>query len=317
MANVLVTDKWIVDPRRERLAEKVGSLQADGVAIRAWRLGFEYFKKGQALVPESVYSSLPHADAFLEVGLAERRDGGIYIRGSIDEFGWYEKGIQEFKEHASKAGKKSAEVRKAKYGTAIPQNASNLPKPSSEHSEEPNSEQTPNTFGSENRTRRTPPKSPSPSLLLLKKEDTLLTQSNAPDGAVPPGTELETRGSGAGKPARGKKPRFSPETSEKMRAFFAMYAERYKAKYGGNPEGIRDPVMVGRIGNWIAGVSRDRAVNLAEAYLQIEYKFFEDRYHDLDSFLRNLNRIGSCLDTGKVDGQIDWRSVFEREGRAQ
>lgn len=116
MAYITFTDRWLCDPRREALAVKVGVLQADGVALRAWRLGFEYFKNDQAVVPNQVFDSLPHAKEFIDVGLAERTISGTYIRGSKDEFKWY----FEMKLQASRAGKISAQRPRDAKGRLLP-----------------------------------------------------------------------------------------------------------------------------------------------------------------------------------------------------
>lgn len=57
----------------------------------------------------------------LEVGLAEERDGGIYAKGGAERFEWLLERVQAGK----RGGKKSAEVRKLKYGTAQPHSEAN------------------------------------------------------------------------------------------------------------------------------------------------------------------------------------------------
>jgi hypothetical protein len=91
-------------------------LQADGVALRIWKLGFEYFKNGKALVPTSIFSAALHAKEFLECGLAEESEEGVYIRGSRDEFRWYEERIAQAKE----AGKISAQRPRDALGRLLP-----------------------------------------------------------------------------------------------------------------------------------------------------------------------------------------------------
>lgn len=115
-------------------------------------------------------------------------------------------------------------------------------------------------------------------------------------------------------PPERRRKRFSDETSSKMKAFIAAYAEGYKAKYGANPEQVRDAAVIGKIGYWIQNLSQERAINLIQVYLQIDYKPFNDSLHDIWKFFQNLNRIGIALETGKEAGAIDWKFVFGRLG---
>jgi hypothetical protein len=169
--SINITDKWFEDPRRSLLLEQVGMI-GDAVAMRLWRLAFVYYKDGAGLVPTHLFDIVPHSAQFIAVGLAERRDDGVYVKGSQDEFAWFAAG----KAQKSEAGKKSAEARKARSGTAIPSNASNLPQNDdssdenrTESEQEPNeTERPPNTPPNENRTEpnETEPLSLSSSLSL-------------------------------------------------------------------------------------------------------------------------------------------------------
>lgn len=107
-----------------------------------------------------------------------------------------------------------------------------------------------------------------------------------------------------------KRSKFSDETREKMRAFFASYAECYKTRYGGPPEGIKDKALIGRVGHWIESVSGSRANQLVQVYLQIDYRPFTESCHDLWQFFRHLNRIGNSLTTGEVSGSTNWSKIF-------
>lgn len=137
----------------------------------------------------------------------------------------------------------------------------------------------------------------------------------APVPAPVPAQKQKTKNAGAIAPADsgdppGRKSRYSETTRHKMRAFFDAYAQSYRAKYGGPPEGIRDKAVVGRIGNWIEHVAEDRARELAQVYLQIDYRPINEAQHDLWGFIRHLNRIGNALNTGQPVSGIDWAKVF-------
>lgn len=104
--------------------------------------------------------------------------------------------------------------------------------------------------------------------------------------------------------------KFTESTRHKMQLFIAAYASGWKKKYGGSPEGLRDKAIIGKIGHWIGSVSADRAQQMIQVYLQIEYRPFNESCHDLWQFFRNLNRIGIGLDTGKDGAQVDWGKIF-------
>jgi hypothetical protein len=111
-------------------------------------------------------------------------------------------------------------------------------------------------------------------------------------------------------PLKPKREKYSEATREKMRSFFASYAKRYAERYGGPPEGLREPQIVNKVGLWIEHVSLERAIELIEAYLKIEHRPISDSQHDLWQFFRNLNRIGNVLHTGADSNGIDWSKVF-------
>lgn len=113
-----------------------------------------------------------------------------------------------------------------------------------------------------------------------------------------------------------KASKFTDATKGKMRAFLATFASAYREKYGAPPEGVRDKAIVGKVGHWIEHVSEERACQLAQVFLQIDYRPIAESQHDLWLFFRHLNRIGNALSTGKDPGSIDWGRVFAGGGAA-
>lgn len=117
MARINIEDCWWTDPRRERLAALAGGMHmADAIAIRLWRAAQEFWGNGNKLMPIEVFETLEHHQSILEAKLAEARNGGIYIKGSSQYLSW----VAEKRLAASAGGKKSAEKRRKKYGSAQP-----------------------------------------------------------------------------------------------------------------------------------------------------------------------------------------------------
>lgn len=128
VARLTIEDKWWSDPRRGRLVKYFGgeSQLADGLATQAWRMAQEFWKVGRGLVPKSHFERLENSQNLIEVGLAEVRGESVYIRGSSAYLEW----IAEQREIASEAGKKSAKMRRDKYGSAQPSPRTSPERPS-------------------------------------------------------------------------------------------------------------------------------------------------------------------------------------------
>jgi hypothetical protein len=151
MARINVDDSWFVDTlkRRAALIKAVQTVPvdhewvADGMALAAWKLAQEFWKKDRQLIPEDVWARAGF-EPLIQCGLAERHTAGIYVLGTESRNDWL---LKRTKSSAA-GGLKSAEVRRQKYGSAIPQNATNqnaeirsaaevLPKQNDQNSEVP------------------------------------------------------------------------------------------------------------------------------------------------------------------------------------
>lgn len=105
MPRINIQDSWWIDPRRSALIKKLGSEEmADGAAVRLWRLGQEYWKHNHQAIPKHCFDLLGCALQLLECGLCYLEEGGIYVRGSCQNFEW----LDGKREAASKGGKISA-----------------------------------------------------------------------------------------------------------------------------------------------------------------------------------------------------------------
>lgn len=107
------------DPRFRALARAVGDEAcALLLCFDAWTTAQRYWRQERSYIPEDVWR-IGGFEPLEKAGLAERRDGGVYCKGSHQKFDWY----HEKRESASVAGKISAAVRRERYGSAQPQKA--------------------------------------------------------------------------------------------------------------------------------------------------------------------------------------------------
>lgn len=240
-------------------------------------------------VPRRVFFVLEGAQALIDAHLAEDLgEGGVYVCGSAAYLEW----VAGRSEAGKAGGKKSAEARKAKTGSAVPPKAKNSPKQTRS-------------------TTEANAKQPQPSVSASASSSVSASEENT-GITLRVGGETAPQGSaGQGQaPVRPKRDPFTLGTRAKMRGFLGAYAEGYKAKYGGPPEGIRDKAIIGKVGHWIESVSEERAISLIQVYLQIDYRPITESQHDLWQFFRNLNRIGNALSTGEDPSGINWNQVF-------
>lgn len=307
MARLTVEQKWWIDPRRSFLMGRLDKPDyVDGLMVMVWRIAQEYWGQGQQLIPWRVFSKFSEYQKVIDADLAEIRNGPkldssivqqapstfeeiantfVYVRGSKDYFTW----ILDIREKRKKGGIESAKRPRDAKGR-LKKNPKKSPAPVQHPSStSPSESSTVQVSGSGS------------GLGSEEKKNTFLTESVE----HPP----QAAGSLPAIPAP-KNSRFSEQTRVKMQAFIAAYAKGYREKHGGNPEGIRDKALIGKLGHWIESVSQERAVNLVEVYLQVDYRPINDSYHDLWQFFRHLNRIGIALDSGQTGNGIDWGKVF-------
>jgi hypothetical protein len=116
VARINIEECWWSDPRRTKLLLKIG-FAADAAAVNMWRAAQEFWGKGRGLIPKHVYDKIEYAQELIDSGLADVRESFVYVRGCSEYLEWH----AEKREQASAAGKKSAEVRRKKAGTAQPQ----------------------------------------------------------------------------------------------------------------------------------------------------------------------------------------------------
>lgn len=281
MARINIEDSLHAEPAFKRLVRILGNEDlAVGLLYRFWRAAQDYWAEDRSLMPEAEFI----ADGFeplAPAGLVTKTSSGVKAAGSERQFEWYRKQVvseRAAENAASLGGQARAETAlRDEHGRFLPNKVQ--PEPSA--------------------TQLYPAALPLPlplSLSLKKEEEE--KKKNTVAGA--------TASSGVVK----KRSKYSDATREKMRVFIAKYAERYREKYGGPPQGLSDRAVIGRLGTWIEEVSQERATQLVEAYLLVDHRPINESCHDLWNFFRHLNRIGLALDRGGDPAGIDWSKVF-------
>jgi hypothetical protein len=104
MPRLNVEDAWFDDPRRMALIRR--GIDADGLAMRLWRLAQTYYRSG-LLVPPCAFLAEPGALDFIDVGLACEEQDGIYVRGQDEHFRWLKLRSEAGKKGGNAPGKQN------------------------------------------------------------------------------------------------------------------------------------------------------------------------------------------------------------------
>lgn len=106
MARINIEDQLFDDPRFKALEKKAGDLKAWGVWVRACKVAQRFWKQ-EKLIPTELFDMLDHAQDLVDCGLAERKENGVYFKGTKEHLGW----LPDRLKAAKSAGKASAEKR--------------------------------------------------------------------------------------------------------------------------------------------------------------------------------------------------------------
>lgn len=177
MPRINVEDVWLVDPRREFLADLLGDRDAaDGTAFRFWRLAQEY-KNG--VVPKDMFSRSKRSEEFVKAGLASEVDEGFYVSGAKERHEW----VQKKRDSGALGGKASGEAKRSKTKHML-QSASHMV---------PTAEPSCSSSSSKNKNMRSPsPKAP-PDIRITKIKNSFLGAFLDKYGVAPPWTGKEAK----------------------------------------------------------------------------------------------------------------------------
>lgn len=280
MARINIEECWWADLRRSKLIKLLGDEDlADAAAIRMWRLAQDFWKDGRRLVPTHIWEHFKFGKECIEAGLAIVQDAFIYVRGSSEHLEW----AAEQRENARKAGKKSAEVRKAKSGTSQPVGGKG-------HNSPEISERQPN----DNRTESNGTE-PSGSGSVSGSGSGSVSGSNS--GSVSVFEEERKK----------RQPKANAQDSNAL-PVVQIYCDSWKARYG------TFPPITGKVAGQIKGLVKDqgipRAIELIQAYLDMPDQWFITRRHDIGTLINNLNSVAQFADTGR---QITRKEAHEAD----
>ena len=87
MSRLNIDDSLIGDERFVFVCNKIGRYQAMGQFVFLAKLAQKYWLKTQ-LIPWDIFALGGFSEFFFEAGLLEKRDEGIYLKGSEDYFAW-------------------------------------------------------------------------------------------------------------------------------------------------------------------------------------------------------------------------------------
>lgn len=117
MARINIDDSIHSDYRFIRLMTSLGGdyYKALGLMVGAWTMAQKFFKEkiNEGLIPFEEWEAAPF-EKILECKLAEKRDNGIYVKGSLSQFAW----LAQKSEAGKSGGIKSGEKRRSKQNEA-------------------------------------------------------------------------------------------------------------------------------------------------------------------------------------------------------
>lgn len=284
MARLTIEQKWWIDPRRTYLEEKAGpGAVIDGIMIKVWRIAQEYYGEG-SLLPFRVFSKFPHYQAILDSDLAELRDGHefdskcsnsargssehfVYVRGSKEYFTW----ILDIRDSRRIGGKKSAENRLKKYGTAQPSGSKN----------NKITELKPNR-------RRT-----QPNRLEVSDSDSgsVLDSGLGSDSGNSGETEKTVSGSAVLLPDE-------DVVKNPGQKAMARFCERYAETYPGSSP-VPEPKDLKRLKGIAESVGHPRMMLLIDGYFKMPDAHAVKRSHSLFDFMNKLQEVQRFVDTGQ------------------
>jgi hypothetical protein len=271
MARINVEDDIQRKPGFQKLMIKLGDRhKALGVAVDLWQLAQKYWYPEKKLIPLHVFqeADLPECLCDPGIGLAEKRADGIYARGSEDQFAWLFDAVN--------AGKKSAEIRKQKYGSAQPGNNKRKKNPRT-------------TFEQPSNGVGTPPKVTEPPNSLLSSHSSFLNTQNS---------NLISNSSDGEK----NLPSDAPKTLGSVS--FERYSNAYRDKYKEPP--VRNK-KINSLFKQLGERLGEEAPEVSQFYLSHSDFFYIRAKHSVELLVRDAEKLRTEWKTGDKTTSISSR----------
>ena len=313
MARINVEDSIWSNPKFLRLCIKLGDEhKAIGMLVTAWRYAHKFWCPDKLPIPESEWSNIGMNDELIEVTLAYRTDGGIYLCGSEEHFSWWFEKV----EAGRKGGIKSGQLRKDKIEAALKQNEADL-KQCSSSAQAKASKSNPLTLTlplsltqtTKNKELKTKISKKQQTKDLLNSEMDLFVNSQLellPISGVSAAGESGLPADGSAMPPVAS----APTPSQNTGRFMGEYVKAFQKRYGDKTRPALTGKVVGEVKRFLQFTNIDRACDMINVYFQMDDKWFETKNHDFTTFASNLDKVGVALDTGLRTGGVDWKKVF-------
>jgi hypothetical protein len=291
MASININEDLRSDPRFHALCNLLPRHIAYGALICFWETGQTFWRKNKSLIPNKLAQLTPNFAELVAAGFAAEVPGeGVYCTGAKERWGFLLTNIEK----ASNAGKRSAEVRREKYGTAIPFNA-------------PNSEK--NTDHSAQKTElKAEPPSELPNLFVF---DSVFVSDFGSDCDSDFGKEEETTGveidiSPAPAPSDPQLGFSSPELEppKKTKAevvkpttvIWEVYAQEFKQRYSQDPP-PRNAKINGQLTSLIKQYGLEPTVDLVRYYFEIPNPYYRQKFFPIGLLLLDSHQIFASMTT--------------------
>jgi hypothetical protein len=257
LARINIENSLFTDKRWTRLVIKLGCEEkAMGALIFAFLTAQKFWFPSRQRIPRKVWEQQGLCDEIIKCGLAdENADREIYVHGSEEQFEWLFKN--------SVGGKKSAQVRKEKYGSAQPK-----PKKITKKLEVPSKSSEPEPKSSE--------------ALTLSLTPTLSHSLSNTGEETPASHGVEV----------------ADKKANRTKAFIAAYCTAFENTYKAKPrlQG-RDFGVAKRLAELL---NEETAAQVIKTYFSMRDAWFLTKSHDLPTLEGNLNKVMIALQTGNA-----------------
>jgi hypothetical protein len=267
----------------QNLLISVGDRQkAKGIVWELYELAQKYWYPDRKLIPlEAFYDRNLPEDLYAKGGLAELRDGGVYVKGSEKQFEW----LFEARENGKKGGKTSAKRPRDSRGRLL-------------------------SAKKADKTPKHPPSGDQASLgenpSTLQANPNLFTLSSSLSSPISylntPSSELSNSCAGLDEPQAQNVEPPSP-TAKVWQAYRKAYEARYKAPATWNGK------AAGQIKQFVSRIPAAEAPDVASFYVQHNGYLYVTSGHSVGLMLRDAEKLRTEWLTRRVITSSDARSA--------